>query len=270
MLKPMPKRANNNMIIWIIVGVLILAGIITLIFAFKGNDDGLDQVNASYTSAAETLSAQQLTLQAVSPTITPTFFTLTPPVTVTAFSTNTLPVLITPTTALGGNTGGFSGAVGCDNSVYVADVTIQDKTPMTPGQTFTKTWKLQNTGTCPWTTSYSVTFLSGNQMNGVNTPLTITVQPGQSGDVSVNLVAPTTAGPALGYWKLANANGTQFGTSFYVEIAVGGSGTTATATATTGIIPTATVTTNVIPPTFTDTPAPSETATPTVTSTPSN
>ncbi|HCK65248.1 MAG TPA: hypothetical protein DHW49_03205, partial [Anaerolineae bacterium] len=148
-----------------------------------------------------------------------------------------------------GGTGGGSGAVGCDNSVFVSDVTIPDKTAMTPGQTFTKTWRLQNNGTCPWTTSYSVTFLSGSQMNGAATPLTVAVQPGQSGDVSVNLVAPSTAGTALGYWRLSNASGIQFGTSFYVEIVVGASGATATtgaatATSTTGApVPSATATT---------------------------
>jgi hypothetical protein len=260
MLKPKPK--TNPLILWGGVGALVLAGIILLIVSFSRGNNELDQVNAAYTSAAETLSAQQLTLQAASPTVTPTLETPTPSLTPTLFVTNTLPVLVSPTTSTGGTTGGGSGAVGCDNSVYVADVTIPDKTAMTAGQTFVKTWKLQNTGTCPWTTSYSVTFLSGNQMSGKNTPLTVAVQPGQSGDVSVSLVAPTTAGTAIGYWRLSNASGVQFGTSFYVEIVVGG----ASPTATTGAA-TATSTTGAPAPTATFTTAPPS-ATPEPTNTP--
>jgi hypothetical protein len=257
MLKPMTRKNNNNLILWIVVAVLILAGIITLVSAFSGGDDGLDEVNASYTSAAETLAVQQLTLQAASPTATPTLFTPTPLASFTPFVTSTLfqTTLVSPTTSTGGTTGGVSGAVGCDNSAFVADVTIPDGTAMTPGQSFTKTWKLQNTGTCPWTTSYKVTFLSGNQMSGVASPITVEVAPGASADISVAMVAPTTAGDAVGYWKLSNANNIQFGTSFYVQIKVGSAGPTSTtgaATSTTG----APVSTATFIPTSTETATP--------------
>lgn len=254
MLKSMPKKQNNIMI-WIGVGALILLGVVLLMISFSGRNAEEDAVIAAQTNAAETVAAQQLTLQAASPTATPTLFTPTPSFTPTLFVTNTLPALVSPTASTGGTTGGGSGAVGCDNSAYVADVTIPDKTAMTAGQAFTKTWRLQNTGTCPWTTSYSVTFLSGNQMSGKNTPLTITVQPGQSGDVSVSLIAPTTPGTAIGYWRLSNASGVQFGTSFYVEIVVGGATSTGTA---------ATATVATVAATSTTAPAPSATFTPTV------
>jgi hypothetical protein len=223
MLKPMPRKNNNNVILWIIVAVLIIAGIFTLVSAFRSGDDGLDEVNASYTSAAETLAVQQLTNQAASPTITPIVATETPSLTPTLFFTATLPVLVSPTTS----TSGGSTAVGCDDSLYVADVTIPDGTAMTPGQVFKKTWKLQNTGTCPWTTAYKVTFLSGNQMNGVADPITVEIAPGQSADVSVSMTASATGG-GTGYWILTNANGVQFGTWFSVIINVSGSASTST------------------------------------------
>jgi hypothetical protein len=221
MLKPKTTRPNN-LGLWIAVGVLILAGIITLIISFNSANAQEDEVNAAYTNAAETVTAQQLTMLAASPTATPTVITLTPSLTFTPFVTSTLfqSTLAAPTTSSG--TGG-STAVGCDNSAFVADVTIPDNTAMTAGQTFKKTWKLQNTGTCPWTTSYTITFLSGNKMNGVAEPITVEVGAGSSADVSVNMTAPATAGDAIGYWILANASGQQFGTNFYVMIKVGGS-----------------------------------------------
>lgn len=235
MLKPMkPKQTiPNNVFLWGLVGLLVLSGVIALIAAFSSGDNAEDEVNAVYTNAAATLEAQQLTLEASAPTATPTVVTETPTATFTPLASPTL----FATQAGAGNpasgTGGTgSGAVGCNNSAYVADVTVPDDTVMTPGQSFTKTWKLQNTGSCAWSTSYKITFVSGNTMGGVTTPLTAAVQPGQSGDVSVAMKAPTTAGDAIGYWILTNDSGQNFGTSFYVKIKVGGASTTGTATAT--------------------------------------
>lgn len=234
MLKPMQQKRNNN-VIWIVVAVLIFLGFIFLAISFRGSDDGLDEVNAAYTSAAETVSAQQLTNQAAStPTWTPVLFTPTIAFTLTPLATPTLllqPALSSPTSSV------LNTAVGCDNSVHVADVTIPDNTAMAPGQAFKKTWKLQNIGACPWTSTYKVTFLNGNQMSGVAEPITIDVPPGSSADVSVNMVVPATSGDALGYWILTNASGQQFGTNFFVLIKVTGSGPTATAGATATFIP---------------------------------
>ncbi|NOH02294.1 MAG: hypothetical protein HND47_10230 [Chloroflexi bacterium] len=265
MLKPFkPKTtAPRNMILWALVGLLVLAGVIALVMSFSSGDDGTDEVNAVYTNAAATLAVQQLTLQAASPSVTPTTFTQTPTLTVTPLASPTLSIqqpLATNTTAPS------SGAVGCNNSVFVADVTFPDNTVVTPGQAMTKTWKLQNNGSCAWTATYKVSFLSGNVMGGAATPIGISVAPGQSADVSVKLTAPTTPGDAIGYWILTNDNGQNFGTSFYIKIKVGAA-TTGTATVT----PTATTgaaTSTTAPATATAT-QPLPTATPTSTETPS-
>lgn len=241
MLKPMkPKKTiPNNIFLWVLVGLLVLSGIIALVSAFSGGDNGEDEVNAVYTNAAATLEAQQLTLEASAPSATPTVVTSTPTITVTPLASPTLfPTIASSGGTSGGTTGTGSGAVGCNNSVFVSDVTVPDDTAMTPGQTFTKTWKLQNTGTCAWTTAYKVSFVSGNAMGGTATSLTVAVQPGQSGDISVSMTAPTTAGDAIGYWILTNDSGQNFGTSFYVKIKVGAAASTTgtpTATATTAV-----------------------------------
>lgn len=237
MLKPMkPKQTfPNNTILWILVGVLVISGIIAIVSAFSGGDNGEDEVNAVYTNAAATLAIQQMTLQASTPSVTPTTFTQTPTVTFTPLASPTL--FATQGSAVNPPSNSASGAVGCNNSVFVSDVTVPDDTVMTPGQTFTKTWKLQNTGTCAWTTAFKVSFVSGNAMGGTATALVAEVQPGQSGDVSVAMTAPATAGDAIGYWILTTDGGQNFGSSFYVKIKVGGTTTGGTATATaTGVV----------------------------------
>ena len=255
MLKPMkPKQTiPNNMFLWILVGLLVLAGIVALITAFSGGGDGTDEVNAVYTNAAATLAAQQLTMQGVTSTATATLFAQTPTSTNTPFASPTPFPTISGGSLPSNNNSSSSGAVGCNNSVFVSDVTVPDDTVMTPGQTFTKTWKIQNTGSCPWTTSYKVSFVSGNAMGGTTTPLTTTVAAGASGDISVAMTAPASNGDAIGYWILTNDSGQNFGSSFYVKIKVGTT-TSGTATTTRTVTPTGGVAAASATPTATSVP----------------
>ena len=43
-------------------------------------------------------------------------------------------------------------------------VTVPDGTVFNPGDTFTKTWRLENTGSCAWTTGTALVFTSGDLM----------------------------------------------------------------------------------------------------------
>lgn len=225
---------SRTTIIWILVAVLGIAGIVTLVFAFSGSNSPEEDVNVIYTNAAATVQAQQLTLQASQPTATVTpFVTLTPLATNTALASATLPQLSILPTKTQGLVGG-----GCDNSVYVSDVTIPDNTVVKPGEAMTKTWKVQNNGTCTWTATYKIMNVAGNAMGGTATAIGQSVGPGQSVDVSVAMVAPAAAGKAEGTWRLANDSAQPFGTILTIVISVGGgTSTTATPTATSASYP---------------------------------
>jgi hypothetical protein len=214
-----------------------------------------DSVSAIYTAAVQTIEAQA-TLATKTSTPTPIItFTPTPPA--------PSATVAAPTTA---PTSGGGQAL-CDNSVYVADVTIPDNTVVSPGQTFDKTWKLMNSGACAWTTSYSMVFAGGEKMGGNNTTLSQAVPSQAQGNVTVKLTAPTAPGTYTGYWRLANSQGAAFGQQVSVVIVV--SGSAATATATTGAAVTATATNALPANTATATvPAPTVTGTATETKTP--
>jgi hypothetical protein len=93
---------------------------------------------------------------------------------------------------------------------------------MKPGQSFTKTWRLRNTGNCDWTSSFKLTFTDGSSMGGpAAVPLTGTVPSNSSIDLSIKLTAPTTNGVHRGNYRLRNASDVPFGTFFYVQILVG-------------------------------------------------
>ncbi|MBP6069080.1 MAG: hypothetical protein KA465_02340 [Anaerolineaceae bacterium] len=141
------------------------------------------------------------------------------------------------------------------------DVTIPDDTIMQPGQSFTKTWRLVNNGTCKWTRLYAVVFFSGNPMGAHQTNyLNAEVLPGQSIDVSVEFIAPFEPGMYQSNWMLQSQAGELFGLGpngdapFWVRIHVVGP---PTSTPTITPLPTGSETvTPTFTPTSTDTPTP--------------
>ena len=115
----------------------------------------------------------------------------------------------------------------CDQAAFIEDVTIPDGTQISEGSVFTKTWRLENTGSCTWTSGYQVIFDRGALLGA---PATFNmpgfVNPGQTVDISVNLTAPYAQGIYEGFWKLEDSNGNVFGVGsssvdFDVEIAIG-------------------------------------------------
>ncbi len=98
---------------------------------------------------------------------------------------------------------------GCVFATYVADLTIPDGMIIAPGTTFTKTWRLRNTGSCKWDTRFAMVFVGGDSMSEqTRFPFTQVVYPGQETDVSVTLTAPTVNGTYSSEWRIAVPVGT--------------------------------------------------------------
>lgn len=106
------------------------------------------------------------------------------------------------------------------------DVSIPDDTRVKPGEPFTKTWRLVNTGQCDWDQEYQVVWFSAERMNANDQKLSQIVNPGDSVDVSVDMVAPDVPGVYQSYWKLRAADGELFGIgpsgsgAFWVRVVV--------------------------------------------------
>lgn len=117
----------------------------------------------------------------------------------------------------------------CNLGQYVKDVSVEDGTEFSAGQKFTKTWRIKNIGTCTWTTSYDLVFVDGSAMSApAAVDFKTDVRPGETVDLSVELVAPSNQGSYKGYWMLRDDGGKQFGLgsdakqSFWVSIRVSG------------------------------------------------
>lgn len=212
-----------------------------------------DVISAVYTEAVSTLNAgMTLTAAFATPTAT---HTTTPTITLTTTPTHT--ALAVTHTAV---TGGGLNLSQCDVAGFVSDVTIPDGAAVAPGTTFTKTWRIKNDGTCTWNPNYKIVYYSGERLNtNPNYPLTAAnVAPGESIEISIDMVAPTTPGNYTSNWILQNASGQYFGIGsgggvLYVQFVVNTQGS---ATPTTTPQPSQTAA-----PTDTSTPEPSPTAT---------
>lgn len=86
---------------------------------------------------------------------------------------------------------------------------------------FQSTWRIKNTGTCTWDSSYRLAFLGGERMNGPRSlPVRETVPPGGEIELSVTLIAPVEVGEYQGQWQLFAPDGRPFGVRPTVDIAV--------------------------------------------------
>jgi len=115
-----------------------------------------------------------------------------------------------------------AGATACpsNDSDFVLDVTIPDGTHFAGGTVFNKTWRLRNSGSCTWNTSFQLRYVSGDALGGATINLTAPVPPGATTDITVSFTAPTATGSHTSRWQLFDDAGTAFGTKPYVQITV--------------------------------------------------
>jgi hypothetical protein len=200
--------------------LLILIMFLSACSSSEGEASPTPEPEAVLTAAAETAIAQMTENANPLPTSTsnPNVAGIAP--TATQEVPNSAPVTATisapqPTPITGG----------VDQAEFWADVTIPDGTDFNPGEEFTKIWKLRNSGTNTWTPEYEFAFFNGEQMSASEmVPIVGNIQPGETTDVSVDMVAPQASGNYLGYWKMRDPAGEFFEYAVYVQIdVVGGS-----------------------------------------------
>jgi hypothetical protein len=184
------------------------------------SEDPTPDIAAVRTSAASTV-VSQFTLTAAAFTQTPSQPSNTPAPQVSATSTGTgTSTTATVPFAQVTNAAGTVVAL-CDSLAFVADVNVPDDTNMSPGQDFLKTWRVKNTGSCPWGEGYELVYAGyANEMSGQAQPLTQVVQPGQEVEVSVQFTAPDQIGEYLSAWQMQNPAGVTFEDIIFVRIIV--------------------------------------------------
>ena len=156
------------------------------------------------------------------------------------------------------------------SAALLQDLNIPDGTTLIAGQRFTKTWRVQNNGTCDWE-NYKLVFVRGSLMGGNSPTLLPKVLAGGTLDISLELFAPSFQGDYTGYWQIQAESGALIGPELYYRIRIPSPTptNTATGTATSTVTPTSTATPTRTPTqTATSTVTVTQTSTATPTSTP--
>ena len=202
---------------------LLLLGFILSACGSPAPAQATPDINTIHTAAALTVIAEfTQTALAAPPTPFPTDTQAATPTSGTPAPTSETPAAIA-TATVGIPLEASPTPITCDDASFdptTVDVSVPDGTEMTPGQDFVKTWRIKNTGTCTWGSGYSVIFSFGDKMSGVAEPLTAAVTPNEEVEVSVRFKAPQEAGQYSSTWRMANANNSPFGETFYVLIVV--------------------------------------------------
>jgi len=180
--------------------------------------------NKSVIATAVAMTVQAQNTQSSAVTDTPLALATIPPLTntetantpvaVDTSSANTSAASLSTTTPLPLVTQAATSNAKCyPKATYISE-TVPDGTIVSPGATFTKTWTIQNSGTCPWDSTWKLVFVSGDVMGAAyvfNIPQS--VPPNQNIILPIVFTAPTAEGIYKGYWKLESPWGCVFGDS---------------------------------------------------------
>ena len=135
-----------------------------------------------------------------------------------------------PTAGAGDGSAPSRAPAGCIDAMTLVshlsldDGNMQSPPPVSPGTPFQKGWRVLNNGTCTWTEGYLLTPVDANVpqagMGGSATPILGRVEPGQTYDLYVSLVAPLVPGVYQSFWSMRNPNGLLFGDRIWAGITV--------------------------------------------------
>ena len=205
------------------VQTLLALGAILLAACGGGNTPEVTPTTMSVeqiqTFAVATFSSAITMTAAVMPTNTPAA-TQSPQATIQPLVTNTGGIPLTGTTPAAPAAGGVAATSSCYGLTFVSDVSIPDNTQMDPGETFTKTWKVQNSGSCAWESGFKFQNTGGESFGSAFT-LPSSVAAGQTFDISVPMTAPEKTGTLRSNWRMSTATGQYFGDEVFVVIVVG-------------------------------------------------
>lgn len=159
-----------------------------------------DNQSAVATAVALTVQAQAASIPEISPSATPA----------------DLGIVLTPTIPATPPTSNPSISYANCMAASLVSENPPDGTIYGVGQTFFKTWHIQNNSDCTWNTGYKIIFWSGDMMGSAyNYNFPQSLPPGESADISIQLAAPETAGTYKGEWMLQTPDGQNFGMGSY-------------------------------------------------------
>ncbi len=105
---------------------------------------------------------------------------------------------------------------------FLGDVTVADGATVQAGESFTKTWRLGNIGSCTWEQGTFLKFLDGTDLGVQRIPIDQAVAPGAAFELSAEFIAPSTEPAARSRWQMMTPSGKLFGQTVWLKINIAG------------------------------------------------
>ncbi|XP_052212015.1 protein ILRUN-like isoform X2 [Dreissena polymorpha] len=103
---------------------------------------------------------------------------------------------------------------------FLKDVTIGEGEAVPPNTTFTKTWKLGNSGEEVWPPGCQLKFCSGDNLASTDRVLVDALPPHSTAEISVVMRSPAEDGTYQAQWRMCTATGLFFGETIWVIVRV--------------------------------------------------
>jgi hypothetical protein len=107
-----------------------------------------------------------------------------------------------------------------DDLTFINDLNYPDETNVSHGSIIQKQWVVQNSGTCTWTTGYTVRNVDGPSMSATPSQALTSAVPGSQVTIAITFIAPTQPGEYKSSWQAYDPSGEAFGKPFYIDIIV--------------------------------------------------
>jgi len=107
-----------------------------------------------------------------------------------------------------------------DGLAYLEDLTIPDKTVVSPGASVDKHWLVQNNGSCNWDARYRLKFVGGLEMGAAIEQALYPARAGAQATLRISFTAPDQPGTYTTAWQATDPDGEPFGDAVFMEIIV--------------------------------------------------
>jgi next-to-BRCA1 protein 1 len=109
----------------------------------------------------------------------------------------------------------------CTSSLrFVQDANFPDDTLVRTGEHITKTWLVENNGSCNWDAGYRLRFTAGIPMGADTEQALYPARAGSQADIQIAFAAPDSPGSYRSEWRVYDPTGAVFGDTLYIQINV--------------------------------------------------
>lgn len=107
-----------------------------------------------------------------------------------------------------------------NNLQFMQDLSVLDGTVVQPGSQVDKRWQVQNSGTCNWTSQYTLNLVAGDPLGLESPQAMFPARSKTNAIIQLIFTAPAEPGEYFSTWQAADPGGMPFGEEIYLHIVV--------------------------------------------------